>query len=113
MCHCVCVCGSADADDMGQLDGLTTPEALEAFRALYIKCVTRDTPLAGTELGLLFHMLNAPYACVCVLARVCALACTCTCTHARPHTHPHTHTHTHAHTHTHYSGEHHAQEIHL
>ena len=44
-------CGGTDDDDLLQLDSLTSPENLEAFRALYIKCVTRDTPIAGTEIG--------------------------------------------------------------
>mmetsp|Transcript_46074 Transcript_46074/g.112235 ORF Transcript_46074/g.112235 Transcript_46074/m.112235 type:complete len:375 (+) Transcript_46074:22-1146(+) len=35
--------------DMASLDALTTPEALQTFKELYIKCVVRDTPLAGTE----------------------------------------------------------------
>jgi len=40
-----------DEGDMTKLDGLTTPAALEAYRALYTKCVVRDTPDAGrTEL---------------------------------------------------------------
>lgn len=39
---------SLDAGDMAKLDALTTEESLEAFKALYIKCVTRDTPVAGT-----------------------------------------------------------------
>jgi hypothetical protein len=89
MCHCVC--GAVDADDMGQLDGLTTPEALEAFRALYIKCVTRDTPLAATELGPPF----SPAECC-----VCVLACTRTCTHARSLARTLSLSHTHTHTHT-------------
>jgi hypothetical protein len=38
-----------DDADMEKLDGLTTPETLETFKELYIKCVTRDTPLAGTD----------------------------------------------------------------
>jgi diketogulonate reductase-like aldo/keto reductase len=38
-----------DSEDMGKLDALTTPENLETFKALYIKCVTRDTPIEGSE----------------------------------------------------------------
>jgi len=34
--------------DMAQLDGLTTPENLMAFRDLYRKCVNRDTSKDGT-----------------------------------------------------------------
>uniref|UniRef100_A0A6T0HAS6 NADP-dependent oxidoreductase domain-containing protein n=2 Tax=Emiliania huxleyi TaxID=2903 RepID=A0A6T0HAS6_EMIHU len=34
-----------DADDMSQLDALTTPEAISTFVGLYRKCVIRDTPL--------------------------------------------------------------------
>jgi diketogulonate reductase-like aldo/keto reductase len=34
--------------EMEQLDGLTTPEALEAFQALYRKCVNRDTSKDGS-----------------------------------------------------------------
>jgi len=40
-----------DDDDLLLLDALTSPEALATFKALYIKCVTRDTPIAGTELA--------------------------------------------------------------
>lgn len=40
-----------DAEDMAKLDALTTSDAIEAFRALYIKCVVRDTPAAGTTDG--------------------------------------------------------------
>lgn len=40
-----------DEGDMAQLDGLTTPAAIEAFRVLYEKCVVRDTPLAATNEG--------------------------------------------------------------
>jgi len=40
-----------DEDDMGKLDALTAPAALEKFKELYDKCVLRDTPDAGkTEL---------------------------------------------------------------
>ena len=35
-----------DATDMAALDGLTTPDALETFQGLYVKCSVRDTPLA-------------------------------------------------------------------
>jgi diketogulonate reductase-like aldo/keto reductase len=38
-----------DDADMDMLDALTTRETLETFKELYIKCVTRDTPLAGTD----------------------------------------------------------------
>ena len=34
-----------DADDMTELDGLTTPEAIDKFAELYRKCVVRDTPV--------------------------------------------------------------------
>jgi diketogulonate reductase-like aldo/keto reductase len=34
-----------DAEDMAALDALTTPEARDAYAALYRKCVVRDTPL--------------------------------------------------------------------
>jgi len=37
--------------DMASLDALTTPEALQEFRALYAKCVVRDTPLAAGPEG--------------------------------------------------------------
>jgi len=37
--------------DMAILDNLTTPEALEEYRQLYIKCVVRDTPWNGTTTG--------------------------------------------------------------
>ena len=40
-----------DADDLAKLDGLTTEQNLEAFEALYYKCVNRDTPNGGTMLG--------------------------------------------------------------
>ena len=32
-------------EEMRALDQLTTPEALEDFKALYLKCIVRDTPL--------------------------------------------------------------------
>ena len=38
-------------EDMGTLDSLTTPEALETFEALYRKCVNRDTTKDGTMDG--------------------------------------------------------------
>ena len=40
-----------DAEDMARLDALTTPDAISTFRELYIKCVVRDTPAAGTTDG--------------------------------------------------------------
>jgi diketogulonate reductase-like aldo/keto reductase len=40
---------SLDAGDVEQLDALTTADNLETFKALYIKCVTRDTPIAGSQ----------------------------------------------------------------
>jgi len=40
-----------DDDDLAALDALTTTENLDAFEALYRRCVNRDTPLAGTEEG--------------------------------------------------------------
>lgn len=39
------------AGEMAELDGLTTPEALRAFEALYRKCVNRDTTKDGTMDG--------------------------------------------------------------
>ena len=39
------------AEDMQQLDALTTPEALQAFQSLYRKCVNRDTTKDGTLEG--------------------------------------------------------------
>ena len=38
-------------EDIEQLDGLTTPEALKAFQDLYRKCVNRDTSKDGTMEG--------------------------------------------------------------
>ena len=38
-------------EEMEELDGLTTPEALDAFKALYQKCVNRDTTKDGTMEG--------------------------------------------------------------
>lgn len=38
-------------DEMAKLDNLTTPEALDAFVALYRKCVNRDTSKDGTMDG--------------------------------------------------------------
>jgi len=40
-----------DDDDLKKLDVLTTEQSLEAFKALYQKCVLRDTPLNGTMQG--------------------------------------------------------------
>ena len=37
---------------MEKLSGLTSAEALPAFRALYNKCVVRDTPAAGSGEGI-------------------------------------------------------------
>ena len=42
---------SLDEEDLGKLDALTTPEAFEAFRELYRKCVNRDTSKDGTMEG--------------------------------------------------------------
>jgi diketogulonate reductase-like aldo/keto reductase len=39
------------ADEMTRLDSLTTPEALDAFQALYRKCVNRDTTKEGSMDG--------------------------------------------------------------
>lgn len=41
-----------DADDFSQLDALTTPEAIAAYKALYEKCVVRDTPLSEDDPGI-------------------------------------------------------------
>lgn len=38
-------------EDVKLLDSLTTPEAIQAFKVLYEKCVNRDTPKAGTTEG--------------------------------------------------------------
>lgn len=38
-------------DEMNELNGLTTPEALETFKDLYRKCVNRDTSKDGTMEG--------------------------------------------------------------
>lgn len=38
-------------DEMKELDGLTTPEALTTFEGLYRKCVNRDTTKDGTMEG--------------------------------------------------------------
>ena len=38
-------------EEMATLDGLTTPEALDAFVALYQKCVNWDTTKDGTLEG--------------------------------------------------------------
>ena len=37
--------------EMAELDGLTTEENVQAFVALYKKCVVRDTPLQETNEG--------------------------------------------------------------
>ena len=37
--------------ELASLDGLTEPASIEAFEALYRKCVVRDTPLEGTMEG--------------------------------------------------------------
>lgn len=42
---------SLDDEDLAQLDGLTTPEAIKTFNELYQKCVNRDTPKAGSMEG--------------------------------------------------------------
>ena len=41
-----------DADDFSRLDALTTPEAVAAYKALYEKCVVRDTPLNEDDPGI-------------------------------------------------------------
>ena len=41
-----------DADDFSRLDALTTPEAIAAYKALYEKCVVRDTPLSEDDPGI-------------------------------------------------------------
>lgn len=38
-------------EEMEELDGLTTAEALDTFKALYQKCVNRDTTKDGTNEG--------------------------------------------------------------
>uniref|UniRef100_A0A7S1EHG2 NADP-dependent oxidoreductase domain-containing protein n=1 Tax=Hemiselmis andersenii TaxID=464988 RepID=A0A7S1EHG2_HEMAN len=38
-----------EGGDVARLDALTTDSSLQAFKELYIKCVVRDTPMAGTE----------------------------------------------------------------
>jgi diketogulonate reductase-like aldo/keto reductase len=38
-------------EDMATLDALTTSDSLEAFKALYEKCVNRDTTKDGTMEG--------------------------------------------------------------
>jgi hypothetical protein len=40
-----------ESEALTKLDSLTTSESLAEFRALYEKCVVRDTPLAGTPEG--------------------------------------------------------------
>ena len=43
---------SVGCAECAKLDALTTPEAIEKFKELYVKCVVRDTPDAGrTDLG--------------------------------------------------------------
>jgi len=42
---------SLTPEQLGALDALTTPASLAEFRALYEKCVIRDTPLQGTPEG--------------------------------------------------------------
>jgi len=34
-----------DESDVSTLDGMTTPDTIEEYRALYFKCIVRDTPL--------------------------------------------------------------------
>eukprot|EP00618_Florenciella_parvula_P032034 CAMPEP_0119530778 /NCGR_PEP_ID=MMETSP1344-20130328/44571_1 /TAXON_ID=236787 /ORGANISM="Florenciella parvula, Strain CCMP2471" /LENGTH=357 /DNA_ID=CAMNT_0007570845 /DNA_START=82 /DNA_END=1155 /DNA_ORIENTATION=+ len=41
-----------DEEDLGQLDSLTTPGTLETFKALYEKCVYRDTPTPDRKDGI-------------------------------------------------------------
>ena len=41
-----------DGDDLAALDALTTEDALAAFKALYEKCVVRDTPLSEDDPGI-------------------------------------------------------------
>ena len=41
-----------DEADLDQLDSLTTPETLETFKALYEKCVYRDTPTPDRKDGI-------------------------------------------------------------
>ena len=41
-----------DADDFSRLDALTTPAAVAADKALYEKCVVRDTPLSEDDPGI-------------------------------------------------------------
>jgi diketogulonate reductase-like aldo/keto reductase len=38
-------------EEMEELDGLTTAEALDTFKSLYQKCVNRDTTKDGTMEG--------------------------------------------------------------
>ena len=40
-----------DEEDMTSLDKLTTAEAIEKFKELYVKCVVRDTPLSLDDPG--------------------------------------------------------------
>ena len=44
------------ASDMDSLDGLTDEDALQSFKALYCKCVVRDTPLSATGDGVKAHI---------------------------------------------------------
>ena len=41
-----------DGDDFARLDRLTTPETITAYKALYEKCVVRDTPLGEDDPGI-------------------------------------------------------------
>ena len=109
-------CGGADDDDLLLLDALTSPEALATFKALYIKCVTRDTPIAGTELGPAF--LLSSFSCfpppppppLCTPFSTLQSwnknhfsrrrECVKTHTHTHKYTHSLTHTHTLLQTHT-------------
>ena len=109
-------CGGADDDDLLLLDALTSPEALATFKALYIKCVTRDTPIAGTELGPAF--LLSSFSCfpppppppLCTPFSTLQSwnknhfsrrrECVKTHTHTHKYTHSLTHTHTLIQTHT-------------
>lgn len=38
-------------ENMGALDALTSQDSIDAFAALYRKCVVRDTPLEATGEG--------------------------------------------------------------
>ena len=48
-----------DAADLNRLDALTTTEAIDKFRELYVKCVVRDTPDAGRAAELARSQLTA------------------------------------------------------